>query len=288
MNEETQVQVMERKELPEFMTSIDEARNRYNLLKRFVKSVMKEGSDYGIIPGTDKPTLLKPGAEKLNNIYGFYSEVEIMERTEDWDKPFFNYIVRATIYSKRTGIKESEGIGSCNSMESKYRYRWAFESDLPEELKDDKDSLKTKEIFSKKNNRKYKMFRIENEDIYSLVNTLQKMASKRAYIDATLKATRTSEMFTQDMEDIKDYEPKPKSENSDSGEADENEIKVLLKGINDLRETVGVNKEELAQIVKDKFNKTDPFKLTRKQIGELQDILNEKLSEKFDEFDEGK
>src|SRR5688572_15251827 len=29
-----------------------------------------EGEDYGVIPGTKKPTLLKPGAEKICNVYG--------------------------------------------------------------------------------------------------------------------------------------------------------------------------------------------------------------------------
>ncbi len=285
MNDENvSVQVVEKREMPEFMTSIEDAKNRYSLLKKFVKFVMKEGSDYGVIPGTDKPTLLKPGAEKLNNIYGFYSEVEIIEKIEEWDKPFFNYIVKATIYSKRTGVKEAEGIGSCNSMESKYRYRWVFESELTEEQKQDKESIKTKIIHSNKKNRDYKMFRIDNEDIYSLVNTFQKMASKRAYIDATLKATRTSEMFTQDLEDIKDYEPKTASKT----EGKENEIKDMLKGINNIRETLGMEKEELAKIVKEKFKKTDPFDLTKKQIEELGDILNEKLGEKIDDFDEEK
>ncbi len=153
MNEE-KTAIIEKKEYPEFIVSVEEAKIRYNMLKRFVKYVMKENSDYGIIPGTDKPTLLKPGAEKLNNIYGFYSESEIIEKTEEWDKPFFNYIAKAILYNKRTGIKESEGIGSCNSMESKYRYRWVFESELSEQQKDDEDNLKTKEIFSKKKNRK--------------------------------------------------------------------------------------------------------------------------------------
>jgi hypothetical protein len=244
---------------------------------------MKEGSDYGVIPGTDKPTLLKPGAEKLNNIYGLYSEVEIIEKIEEWDKPFFNYIVKATIYSKRTGIKEAEGIGSCNSMESKYRYRWVFESEIPEEQKEGKDSLKSKIIHSNKKNRDYKMFRIANDDIFSLVNTFQKMASKRAYIDATLKATRTSEMFTQDLEDIKDYTPVPKEQ--DGGEKD---IKEMLKTINNLRETIGMEKEELAKIVKEKYKKTDPFKLTHAQLEDLAGYLEEELHKRIDDFQEDK
>ena len=52
------------------------ALKRLRDLQAFVAEVMKPSSkgkadgDYGIIPGTDKPALLKPGAEKLCEIYG--------------------------------------------------------------------------------------------------------------------------------------------------------------------------------------------------------------------------
>jgi hypothetical protein len=55
----------------------------------------------------------------------------------------------------------------------------------------------------------YPVFKIEdqtcfvpNPDPYSLVNTLQKMAAKRAYVMAVIAATRSSAIFTQDLEDL--------------------------------------------------------------------------------------
>lgn len=277
-----EIQVIEKNDLPEFMTTIDEAKARYNLLKKFVKFVMTENSDYGVIPGTDKPTLLKPGAEKLNNIYGFYSESEIIEKIEDWDKPFFNYIAKAILYNKRTGIKEAEGIGSCNSMESKFRYRWIFESELTQQQKDDKENLKTKVIFSKKKNRSFKLFRVLNDDLYSQVNTFQKMADKRAFVAATLKATRTSDMFTQDMEDIREFVSHDEP-GEDNKKNEKDDIKSALKTINGLRETINMSKEDLAKIVKKQFNETDPFKLTMNQLEDLKDYLETELHNKFDE-----
>ena len=44
--------------------------------------------------------------------------------------------------------------------------------------------------------------RDENEDIYFQVNTILKMAKKRAMVDAALSAGRLSDVFTQDMEDL--------------------------------------------------------------------------------------
>ena len=46
------------------------------------------------------------------------------------------------------------------------------------------------------------IYRIPNENIFTLVNTVLKMADKRALVAATLIGCNASEFFTQDMEDI--------------------------------------------------------------------------------------
>jgi hypothetical protein len=45
------------------------------------------------------------------------------------------------------------------------------------------------------------LYRIPNPDVADVVNTIQKMAQKRALVAATLLATSASEFFTQDVED---------------------------------------------------------------------------------------
>src|ERR1019366_6667026 len=45
------------------------------------------------------------------------------------------------------------------------------------------------------------LYRIPNPDGADVVNTIQKMAQKRALVAATLLATSASEFFTQDVED---------------------------------------------------------------------------------------
>jgi hypothetical protein len=47
-----------------------------------------------------------------------------------------------------------------------------------------------------------KVGKIDNPDIADLYNTCLKMASKRAYIEGTLKVTAASDFFTQDVEDF--------------------------------------------------------------------------------------
>ena len=43
--------------------SVAEVRTHVNLIQQVMQSVMKKGTHYDTIPGTDKPSLLKPGAE---------------------------------------------------------------------------------------------------------------------------------------------------------------------------------------------------------------------------------
>ena len=153
---------------PDFAISLEEANRRVKMLQEFVRDHMVEGEDYGVIPGTStKPTLFKPGAEKLNAIFGLAPVVEITNRVEDWDTGFVAYEVKVTLINKRTTNVEAEGIGSCNSRERRYK----------------------------------------NQDAANIANTILKMSKKRAMIDATLSATRASGMFTQDLEDMEAERP---------------------------------------------------------------------------------
>ena len=50
---------------PAYQNAISQTANHYKVMVAFVKAQMQKEIDYGVIPGTKKPTLLKPGAEKL-------------------------------------------------------------------------------------------------------------------------------------------------------------------------------------------------------------------------------
>lgn len=83
-----------------------------------IKAAVVEGHDIGVIPGTRKPTLLKPGAEKIVMMMGLSSRFEIMDRVEDYDKGFFAYNLRCVL--SRDGYDIVQGVGHCNSREKKY------------------------------------------------------------------------------------------------------------------------------------------------------------------------
>jgi len=184
--------------------TIEESERRLEAFRAFVARQMIKGEDYGVIPGTAKPTLFKPGAEKLCFFHGLSIEYECTSRLEDWDNGRFAYTYLCSLRDRRTGLVIAQCEGSANSLEKRYRWRYVPEFKATEE---EKARAIRKERRRSKAGNEYIMLVLENDDPFSLVNTLQKMAQKRALIGATLHATRASGYFTQDIEDIVEHLP---------------------------------------------------------------------------------
>ena len=92
--------------------------NKIGQFQKVVQSQLMQNHDYGVIPGTPKPTLLKPGAEKIIMLLGLRSEFDIVDSTRDFEKGFFQYQVKCKLY--RGDMLVTEGLGSCNNRERKY------------------------------------------------------------------------------------------------------------------------------------------------------------------------
>lgn len=183
---------------------------------------MHEGQHYGKIPGTDKPTLLKPGAEILGLLFGLAPDFEIT--TDDLGNGHREVKVKC-ILRTRSGTAVGAGVGSCSTLEAKYRWRSASLK-CPNCGKE--SIIKGKEefgggwvCFEKKGGCKAKFAaldpkiisqprgKVENPDIADTYNTVLKMAKKRAHVDATLTTTAASDVFTQDIEDFQGDPPSP-------------------------------------------------------------------------------
>jgi len=111
------------------MMPIEDAKAWYKEFVDFSKSILKKDLDFGEIPGTNKPTLYKAGAEKLRFVYGFGVEMTCIKEIVDLDRPFIKYTYRCTIVSK-SGQKLAECDGSCNSLEPKFGYLWKTREEL--------------------------------------------------------------------------------------------------------------------------------------------------------------
>jgi hypothetical protein len=196
------------------------ARKRLQEFQEFVKEYLKEGEDFGTIPGTPKPTLYKPGADKLCELYGLADSYEIIDKIVDFNAhpPLFDYEVRCTLIRMRSQSVVSTGLGSCSSYESRYRWRQGTRkcpkcgSEAIIKGKEEygggflcyakKGGCGAKFPDNDKSITEQSVGRVENEDLVDVKNTILKMAKKRAKVDATLSATRSSGVFTQDIEDM--------------------------------------------------------------------------------------
>jgi hypothetical protein len=169
------------------------------MLNSIFKNIMQKGTDYDLIPGTSKPTLLKSGAELLRMAFNLRVSTEVTVEREDWDKNFFYYVV-TTKFFNANGDLIGTGKGSCNNAETRYASRWVFESDIPTDV--DRTSCRTKTRTSKFG-KEYTVYLVEPSmpEKASQANTVLKMAKKRSFVDGILSITGASRIFTQDMED---------------------------------------------------------------------------------------
>lgn len=145
--------------------SIELAKEQKQRLKEFIESQLIDGVDFGMIPKSRKPSLFKPGAEKLARL--FQLGIRVVDKWHEINREnkwaIFSYTME--VYSLNTGIGISQCEGSANSGESKYR----------------------------------------NVPFSDVLNTLQKMGQKRAQVGAVISAVSASDFYTHDVEDAQEH-----------------------------------------------------------------------------------
>jgi hypothetical protein len=182
--------------ITETRKSVAQMVEQRNAIVEAMAKVMKKDIDYGVIPGTPKPTLYKPGSEKILSMF----HLGVEPRVEDLSTPdCIRYRVHAAIIHTPTGHAMGTGIGEASSAESKYQWRGAVCTQEWDATPVDRRREKWKNGSS--GPYVVRQIRAEMEDV---ANTILKMAKKRAQIDGTLTTTAASDVFSQDLEDLKD------------------------------------------------------------------------------------
>ena len=173
-----------------------EMRAQVNLIQEVMKAVMKNGTHFGKVPGCgDKPTLLKPGAEKILSTF----KIAVIPEVEDLSGPDeARYRVTARGIAMGSGVCVGCGIGECSSNEEKYKWRAAVCDEEFDATPEDRRRVKFAKGPGGKAYTK-RQVRTEHADI---ANTVLKIAKKRAQVDLCLTATAASDVFTQDIEDL--------------------------------------------------------------------------------------
>jgi len=201
---------------------VERLTSRVQLIQHVYRKIMIKDVDYGVIPGCgSRPALMKPGAEKL--ILAFQITPTFQETIRDLGNGHREVIVKCTL--TKNGEILGEGLGSCSTMESKYRYRDASRKcpNCGQEA-----IIKGKEefgggwvCFKKKGGcgskwqegdaviESQQVGKIENTDPADQWNTVLKMSKKRSLIDADLTVLGASDIFTQDIDENLPLDNKP-------------------------------------------------------------------------------
>lgn len=263
------------------------------------EKVLKSGTDYGAATGNhSKPSLLKPGAEKVAKILGYRAQFEPIDHRMECDTGFVNFGYRCTLVNDK-GEQVMQGEGYCNSHEPKYRWKWVSQPKPDKEIEDRMKAMGTGR--NKQVNGKWTwQERSPADDTLGQANTISKIAQKRAFVAAVLFASGLSEFFTQDIEDmprtdmdeehipqqpqppstklVSKTEPPPPPPSSDPEKQPTGRDYAIIETI--MRQVVQLSATAILQsaseIVQDGRNKG----LTKNGVDELKRQVNEEVKEK--------
>src|SRR6185437_9941960 len=144
-------------------------------------------------------------------------------RCEDLSTPdVIRHRVYVDVIHFPTGMKIGTGLGEASSAESKYQWRAAVCDQEWNATPEDRRREKWK-----KGHPPYSIKQVR-ADMDDVANTVLKMAKKRAQIDAVLTATAASDVFSQDLEDLRDAGLDPQStetQKTDAGQQPQQELK---------------------------------------------------------------
>lgn len=175
---------------------MEEIRERRKAVENILKTLMQKDIHYGVIPGTPKPTLYKPGAEMILSTFQLAPEFEVIDRSTTDE---IRYTIKSRVTHYPTGVVMGQGLGECSSSEAKYKWRkavseaeWDATPESRRRLKYEYGDKITPQI---------------RTEIADVANTILKMAKKRSLTDVTLTVTACSDMFEQDLDERTDESP---------------------------------------------------------------------------------
>lgn len=196
------------------------------------QTILKRDVDFGTIPGTQRPSLYKSGAEAIAMGYGLLQHYELVSKIEDFsgDIPFFMYTVKCSLCKVVNGVEYvfSSSYGSANTKE-------------------------------KRNGR---------NDAFNAANATLKMAQKRALTSAAIAVSGLSSAFTMDIEDM-GFNNSVKSMEIDTTDPSTPISQAQRKRLFAIAKTYGMGSVELKDWLKEKFALDSTNNVTQKLYDEI-------------------
>ena len=184
-----------------------EVRKNINMIQEAMANTMKPDVHFGTIPGCQKPSLYKAGAEVIMGLFKLSSDPIITDLSQGEE---IRYQLKVNV-TTREGVFVGAGIGECSSKEEKYMWRASICEEEFESFAEHMRRIKFKKGYRDNPVSKVQQVRVNPSD---MANTILKMAKKRALIDAVLTATGASDIFFQDLEDLPEGYSPPEVEES--------------------------------------------------------------------------
>lgn len=147
-----------------------------------IPSLLVENVDFGHVPGIPGKMLFDCGGSKITNAFACYpGERRIISMTDDGSK--ISVVVEVPLVHRESGKVVCSGIGAASTLETKHKYRWISKLEDLEAMGYAGDALKDLKKKTDKEDGSI-TYRVPNPEHGELLNTIVKMASKRAEVDA--------------------------------------------------------------------------------------------------------
>ncbi len=207
----------------DYMAEVRRVEKMTKAIHELMRSVMKQGTHYGVIPGTEKtdpktgediskPTIYQPGVDLLCMVFRLRPEYEETMSVERDD--FIAKTIRCRLIHIPTGACFAEGIGSSNSREAKYAsqtnikvcpkcnaktifkskqdggwFCWRSKGGCAEQFKADDPAIIDQNVAA------------DTSGVWTNHNTIIKLGNKRAKASAVMTATGAGSVFDIDLDD---------------------------------------------------------------------------------------
>lgn len=146
------------------------------LLRQLVHEVLVEGRDYGSVPGLPE-FLWDPGASTIIASFNCHAgHRRVLSHIDDGKR--LSMVLEVPIIHNITQLEVGSGIGATTVAETKYKYRWEKNPEGWGYSEEQIEKLETRERYD------HTEYKILNPEPADLLNTVVKMASKRAEVDA--------------------------------------------------------------------------------------------------------
>jgi hypothetical protein len=159
-----------------------EVKDRAEWVRSVTKAALTEGVDYGVIPGTPRPSLLKPGAEMLLLAAGLGFQITKID--DDDARHHRGVTYRCSVHRGDFVVAECDGYAGYDES------RFFISAE---------DAERREREYAEHDKRPPKPAKMV--EYKAPWNSLIKMAQKRALVGAALNAVAGSGLFSQDLED---------------------------------------------------------------------------------------